>query len=93
MMTKYPQESETITDDSFEQWAREGYEIAKTDVYPDFTENELPSDYYKERALPIIENRMAQAGRRMADLFISIFDSQMHQNTIKDLILDEQFLQ
>ena len=93
-MSKYPQTTETITDDSFKGWAHEGFEIAKADVYPDFKENRYPTKFYRERALPILEKRMAQGGRRMADLLISIFDGQKKQSTFADLISnDDKFLQ
>ena len=44
--------------------------------------------------MPILEQRMAQGGRRMADLLISIFDGQKKQSTFADLISnDDKFLQ
>lgn len=94
-MEKYPQQSDTITDDSFKSWAHEGFEIAKVDVYPDFTEDRYPSKFYRERALPILETRMAQGGRRMADLLISIFDGQKDNKitSYAELVSQEKFLQ
>ncbi len=48
-------------------WSRESYEVVKTLVYDVPPDGKLGDDYY-ERAAPIVERRMQQAGVRLAFL-------------------------
>jgi len=59
-----------------EQWKRESFEIASTQVYTtDLKRNEMPSQDYKKSAMNIAEERLAIAGYRMGALFNQIFET------------------
>ncbi len=59
---------------NFEEWKKESFEIASTDVYPpDLKRNETPSDKYRKAAFKISQERMALAGYRMGALFNEVF--------------------
>ena len=78
IMKKYPfskMESRLALGDP-EQWKRESYEIASTQVYPpDLKRFEMPSNAYKKAAMKIAEERLALAGYRMGALFNQIFST------------------
>jgi len=54
----YPVDPSTLHSGDFQEWADESLQIAKDYVYPDFVEHVLPTDEYKQRNIPIIEQRM-----------------------------------
>lgn len=42
-------------------------------VYKDFVPNEEPSEEYKAKALPILEERIMYGGRRLAEIVKDIY--------------------
>ena len=60
----------------FDAWAREGFERAKTSVYPaTLKRGELPSEDYRVEAFRITEQTIALAGYRLGDLLNRMFGS------------------
>lgn len=53
---KYPIKAELLHEGDFKLWASEGFKLARTFVYPGFTEKEKPSEEYKRKALKVVEN-------------------------------------
>ena len=47
-------------------WAQEGFALAKSDVYKDIKEDDVPSDSYQKNARKVSAKRMALAGYRLA---------------------------
>jgi len=64
---------EWIKSEQFSTWAQEDYAIARDYVYAGFEEGKVPSEEYKARALPKLEERMALGGRRLAELIKDIY--------------------
>jgi hypothetical protein len=60
----------------FDAWAREGFETAKTSVYPaTLKRGELPGESYRVQAFSIAEQAIALAGYRLGDLLNRMFAS------------------
>ena len=47
--------------------------MAQTYVYPGFTEHVLPTDTYKQKAIPVLEARMVYGAERLAALIEDIY--------------------
>lgn len=76
IMARYPmsQNQAELKPDQFDEWAQEGFKIAKTEVYPQtLKRDEMPSEKYQQNAIKISEQRMALAGYRMAQLLNKLF--------------------
>ena len=59
--------------DALDEWQKESFAIATTEVYKDLKWFELPSEKYRKKALKIAEERLALAGYRMGELFNQVF--------------------
>jgi len=82
---QYPVDSSLVEAGEFLTWASESLTIAKSTVYPDFVEKEVPSDEYKAAAEPICKERIMFGGARLAALIEEIYGS--------DKQTTEEFLQ
>lgn len=55
------------------EWARESHELGREEVYEGVTENTTPDTAYRNKVRRISRQRMALAGRRLANLLNDIF--------------------
>ena len=59
----------------FDEWQREGFQIASTKLYPaSLRFNETPSESYKKQAFEIAQEQIALAGYRLGEMLNQIFD-------------------
>lgn len=49
-------------------WAKESLQLSIDVVYNNFEPDQLPSEEYKAKALPILEERIMFGGERLAEL-------------------------
>jgi len=75
MASQYPTSSSKYYDGNFSQWAKEGYDLAKTTVYPGVTAGKALSDTYVANADKAIRSRMMYGSRRLANLIKSIYST------------------
>jgi hypothetical protein len=74
-MKSYPYEEyrTKLKLNALDEWQKESFAIATTEVYKDLKWFELPSEKYRKKALKISEQRLALAGYRMGELFNQVF--------------------
>lgn len=72
---QYPMETHRIDATNLhpEDWAREGWELARSDVYVGVTQGETPGPEYTERARNDMSRAAALGGYRLAGLLNEIF--------------------
>ncbi|MDZ7343175.1 MAG: S1/P1 nuclease, partial [candidate division KSB1 bacterium] len=78
IMARYPLAALTarLHMGDFEAWAKEGYQISKTKVYPATLQREkAPSENYRQEAYRLAEAAIALAGYRMAKMLEQLFGS------------------
>lgn len=77
IMAEFPYDKEKgkLNAGNFDEWRKEGLEIAMTEVYNGLDYGKTPPESYKKKAFEISEKRMALAGYRMAEEFNSAFAS------------------
>ena len=68
---KFPIDEKTILDGQFSTWSKENEKIAEETVYPGFSDP--VTDEYKEKAIPILEERMMLGGRRLYQIIVDIY--------------------
>lgn len=76
IMKKYPaaQFQNKLEPGKFDEWQKEGFQIASTKVYPKSLRfNETPSNDYKKMAFDISEEQIALAGYRLGAMMNEIF--------------------
>lgn len=77
MMKKYPpaKMQSRLKFGKFDEWQREGFQIASTKLYPASLKfGEPPPDEYKKMAFEIAEEQVALAGYRLGAMLNQIFD-------------------
>ena len=77
IMKKYPaaKMQNRLKNGKFDEWQKEGFEIASTKVYPASLKfGEAPSNDYKKMAFDISEEQIALAGYRLGAMLNQIFD-------------------
>ncbi|MDQ2745771.1 MAG: S1/P1 nuclease, partial [Acidobacteriota bacterium] len=78
IMKKYPaaQFQNKLELGKFDEWQKEGFEIASTKLYPaSLRFNQTPSEQYKKMAFDIAEAQIALAGYRLGAMLNQIFDA------------------
>lgn len=87
MMKKYPADKmlTRLKIGKFDQWQKEGFQIASTKVYPPSLKfGEMPSENYKMMAFEIAQEQIALAGYRLGEMLNQIFGGkQLIDSTIK----------
>lgn len=73
LYTTYPVDASMILDGEYMQWAAEGLQIAKDDVYKDFDYTHEQSQAYLDRAAPIIKERTMYGATRLAQTIVDIY--------------------
>jgi hypothetical protein len=58
---------------NFEGWADESFQLAQTIAYVGIADGKTPSAAYKARSLPVVQQRVALAGYRLAALLNAIW--------------------
>ena len=73
-ITPYESVKEQLTKNSTpESWGEESFDLIKDFVYTGLTEKQALTDQYKQRALEIVQHRVAVAGYRIADTIIQVY--------------------
>lgn len=67
----YPIDDSAVLSGQFSTWAQENLEIAKSEVYPAFSDP--VTDEYKAAAKPILESKIVLGGKRLEMLIIDIY--------------------
>jgi len=70
-------------------WAAESLKLSIDVVYNNFTADELPSEEYKAKALPIMEERVMYGGARLAELMQEIYGKSAAESTSKEVWVGE----
>jgi hypothetical protein len=91
MMKKYPlaKMRNRLEIGKFDQWQKEGFEIASTKLYPASLKfGEMPSEGYKKMAFEIAQEQIALAGYRLGEMLNQILDASQtaRQETVKEKI-------
>jgi len=73
LATTYPIDQDMIWNGEFSEWAMEGFDMAKEDVYPDFVEGQDPDQAYIDFAKPLVLKHMMYGGARLAALMVDIY--------------------
>lgn len=73
--SNYPVDMNKLYDNNWAEWAREGYELAATVVYPGFEYYQPLTDEYIETMNTTLRSQMMYGSRRLADLLVSIYGS------------------
>lgn len=76
MMKKYPADKmrTRLKIGKFDQWQKEGFQIASTKVYPPSLKfGEMPSENYKIMAFEVAQEQIALAGYRLGTMLNQIF--------------------
>ncbi len=61
----------------FDEWQKEGFQIASTKLYPASLKfGEMPSESYKKQAFEIAQEQIALAGYRLGEMLNQIFAGQ-----------------
>ena len=70
IMTEFPRDKfkDKLADTKFENWALDGFELAKSVVYDSIEENEKPSQEYIDRGFKVVKQQLALGGYRLADV-------------------------
>lgn len=71
----HPIDSSLILPGQFKDWAQEGLALAIKAVYDGFTPDQAPTEAYRARALPLLEERMMFGSRRLAELVKEIYSA------------------
>lgn len=78
IVKKYPAKNfaNSIKPGSFSEWHQESFQMAAKELYPaSLKRNEMPSESYRKRGVQIAEQRIAQAGYRIAEFLNRILGS------------------
>jgi len=81
LASQFPVSSSELHAGDFQQWADESVTLAKTYVYPDFVNHEVPSDEYQQSRLPVMQSRLMVGGARLAALIEDIYGSNSTEAT------------
>lgn len=81
LMSEYPREelSRELSDENYENWAEESYQLAQSFVYEGIQEHQKPSDEYIKDGIVLSRMRIALAGYRLADLLREIYPSSVSE--------------
>lgn len=80
---------ELVKPGEYAVWAKESLKLSIDVVYNNFKPGQIPSKEYKDKALPILEERIMFGGERLAEIVRDVYGGKSMESSFEE----EVFLQ